>query len=774
MKHPSRTSQSQAAGGGSDIAEREPEQSVASEQSRARLLDFLRAITDNLGEGVYALDTTGRVTFMNPAAEAMLGWTLDELRGKDMHATIHFQHADGSAFPREQCPLLRVIGSGQVERIDDDAFTRCDGSLLPVSYVSAPIVTGGVVSGAVLAFHDVSAHKALDEALRRSERGAAAQASQLMAIFESMADAIIVFDRDGNVVQTNAADAELLGASDASDATETPLRTLDQRDHLFTVLDERGQPSPTESWPFVRVLRGETLRGASAMDITMGAPDGRALILNASGAPVRSADGEIVGGVLIGRDVTQRRRLEQQTREALDALMAMAETLVGDASAFGGAAVSSAEYVPVDSFVGAPQVARRLAELTRVVMACRRVDIVAFEPESEEMRAVAVAGLTPVEERTWLANWPTAGHMRDFLPDAFIERLRLGETIQIDRSQPPFNRWANPFGSRTMLVIPMRVGGRLLGNLTLDYGAADHQPGAEEFAMAGAVAKLAALIIERDRLAHDRAVAYAHALAMAETTRRMDEFLSIAAHELKTPVTNSRLVVALASDTLANTLAQARADQADAASAALAQTLEPVQTALERMESHMERLSRLVVDLLDVSRMRAGRLELREASCDLAEIVREVVEEQRQMTPGRLIRMRLPGATSHPALIYADRDRIRQVISNYLSNALRYSPDDQCVSVRLKVSGAWARVSVCDGGSGVPPDQRDLVWERFYRVQGAPGTAAAPSSAAIGLGLGLHISRMIVEQHHGRVGLRNVPGGGAVFWFALLLMPDTP
>jgi PAS domain S-box-containing protein len=764
MKYPPRASQSQAAGGGSDIAERELEQSAASEQSRARLLDFLRAITDNLGEGIYALDTTGCVTFMNPAAEAMLGWTLDELRGKDMHATIHFQHADGSAFPREQCPLLRVIGSGQVERIDDDAFTRRDGSLLPVSYVSAPIVTGGVVSGAVLAFHDVSAHKALDEALRRSERGAAAQASQLMAIFESMADAIIVYDRAGNIIRTNTADAELLGASDAP---ETPLRTLGQRDDLFTVLDERGQPSPTERWPFARVLRGEVLRGASAMDINMRMRDGRVLILNASGAPVRSADGEIVGGVLIGRDVTQRRRLEQQTREALAALMAMAETLVGDAE------VSSAEYIPVDSFVGAPQVARRLAELTRVVMACRRVDIVAFEPESEEMRAVAVAGLTPDEERTWLANWPTAGHMRDFLPDAFIERLRLGEAIQIDRTQSPFNHWANPFGSRTMLVIPMRVGGRLLGNLTLDYGAADHQPGAEEFAMAGAVAKLAALIIERDRLAHDRAVAYAHALAMAETTRRMDEFLSIAAHELKTPVTNSRLVVALASDTLANTIAQARADRADAASAALAQALEPVQGSLERMESNMERLSRLVVDLLDVSRIRAGKLELREAPCDLAEIVREVVEEQRQMTPGRVIRMRLPGATSRPALIYADADRIRQVIANYLSNALRYSSDDQCVSVHLKTSGAWARVSVSDGGPGIPPDQRDLVWERFYRVQRTDGTSAPPPGV-VGLGLGLHICRMIVEQHHGRVGLRNAPGGGTVFWFALLLAPAAP
>lgn len=197
-------------------------------------------------------------------------------------------------------------------------------------------------------------------------------------------------------------------------------------------------------------------------------------------------------------------------------------------------------------------------------------------------------------------------------------------------------------------------------------------------------------------------------------------------------------------------------------------TLERTLALLERADSHMDRLSRLVVDLLDVSRIRAGKLELRLAPCNLAEIVREVVEEQRQMAPGRHIHQRLPAASRQPPVVLADRDRIRQVVANYLSNALKYSREEQPVHVEVRAHEGWARVSVRDEGPGVPAAEQRRVWERFYRVVGTP----VRSGTGIGLGLGLHISQTIVEQHHGRAGLRSREGHGATFWFALPMRGD--
>ncbi|HEV2404437.1 MAG TPA: PAS domain S-box protein, partial [Ktedonobacterales bacterium] len=512
MKHLTKTPTPRvAATTGPMVAEREMNP-LTEEQSRERLLDFLRAVTDNLGEGLYTLDAAGRVTLVNPAAERMLGWSEAELLGKDMHETIHFQRADGTPYPREECPLLRVIQTGTVEQIEDDVFTRRDGSLLPVAYVSSRIVTHGEVAGAVLAFHDISAHKAMDEALRRSERAAASQANQLLAIFETIADAVLVYDRAGNILQTNAADNELFPWRQRPGMTP---RTLDQRDSSFSYLDDAGLPLPREQWPTERVLRGETLRGDNAVDLIVHAPDGREFVVNASGAPVRDSDGSIAGGVLIGRDVTQRRRLERQTREALTALMAMAQTLV-----------SSGATTPDGSpLASAPDIARRLAELTRAVMGCERVGVITFNLETQFIHTIAVAGLTKEQE----SRWAYTARMNE--PPEIIQRLQMGEMVTIDRTRPPHDTLPNPFGSRAMLLTPMSVGGPLLGVITVDYGAVAHEFTAEEFALAGAVAQLAAQIIERERLGRDRETARANALALAETARRMDEFLSIAAHE---------------------------------------------------------------------------------------------------------------------------------------------------------------------------------------------------------------------------------------------------
>ncbi|MDQ1747013.1 MAG: hypothetical protein QOD07_1276 [Frankiaceae bacterium] len=121
--------------------------------------EFRAVVMDNMAEGLYALDADGLLTYLNAAAASMLGWTEDELRGKPMHATVHFQRADGRQISAEDCPLLQVRTQGQSVRILDEAYTRKDGSIFPVAYSSAPLRSGPTLQGVVVVFRDITEEK---------------------------------------------------------------------------------------------------------------------------------------------------------------------------------------------------------------------------------------------------------------------------------------------------------------------------------------------------------------------------------------------------------------------------------------------------------------------------------------------------------------------------------------------------------------------------------------------------------------------------------------
>jgi signal transduction histidine kinase len=170
-------------------------------------------------------------------------------------------------------------------------------------------------------------------------------------------------------------------------------------------------------------------------------------------------------------------------------------------------------------------------------------------------------------------------------------------------------------------------------------------------------------------------------------------------------------------------------------------------------------MARLVNDLVDAARILASKLEIYPAPCDLAEIVWEAVTEQRAVRPERMICLHMPDG--QPALVEADADRIGQVVTNYLTNALKYSPDDCPVEVTLAVEGDTARiarVSVRDEGPGIPHDEQARVWERGHRIPDIK-----PFSEGVGLGLGLHISREIVQRPGGHAGVQSEPGKGSTF-----------
>jgi PAS domain S-box-containing protein len=129
--------------------------------------DFRAVVMDNVAEGICTLDCAGLVTFVNRAACNMLGWTEDELIGKPMHETVHFQHADGTAFPPAECGLLHVRTQGRTVKMVDDAFTRRDGSIFPVAYSSAPLRSRSAVHGVVVVFRDATEEKKERDAAQR-------------------------------------------------------------------------------------------------------------------------------------------------------------------------------------------------------------------------------------------------------------------------------------------------------------------------------------------------------------------------------------------------------------------------------------------------------------------------------------------------------------------------------------------------------------------------------------------------------------------------------
>jgi PAS domain S-box-containing protein len=122
------------------------------------------------GEGIYGVNAVGKTTFVNPAAERMLGWKAEELVGHDMHSLVHHTHADGSHYHEHECPIYAAFRDGAVHQVDHEKFWRKDGTSFWVDYTSTPIRDNGVLIGAVIVFRDVSQRHEADEKLRAAHQ----------------------------------------------------------------------------------------------------------------------------------------------------------------------------------------------------------------------------------------------------------------------------------------------------------------------------------------------------------------------------------------------------------------------------------------------------------------------------------------------------------------------------------------------------------------------------------------------------------------------------
>jgi signal transduction histidine kinase len=269
-------------------------------------------------------------------------------------------------------------------------------------------------------------------------------------------------------------------------------------------------------------------------------------------------------------------------------------------------------------------------------------------------------------------------------------------------------------------------------------------------ALVVAAIALAYISRARERFAAERAHAEerAHVLALEDANRQMKDFLNIASHEIRTPLTSLKLSLQLA------------IRQVQRGSATTGRTeLSPL---LERAWTSTGQLERLASDFVDVIHIDMNTLNLRLEALDLRTLVADCVAEQRLYHPERNIKQVMPG---DGVIVIADADRIRQVLTNYLNNALKFSDEAYPVVVGLRVQESEALVSVRDQGPGIRQEDQLHIWDQFYQ---APGSEHK-SGSSVGFGLGLYICKGIIERHGGEVGVESAPGQGATFFFTLPL-----
>ncbi len=710
-----------------------------------------RLLAENAQDIIYRLRfvPTFGYDYISPAVTAITGYSPEEYYA-DPDLGLKIVHPD-------DLPLLQAQrqGTGPLKESLTLRWRRKDGTIVWIEQRSKPIYdeAGTLVAQEGIA-RDITERMRLETAEREALRTAAERASQLEAIFEAVTDQILVYDREGQLIRLNEAARRF---NDLAMQAGYAQRPIAERVEQYRVRDEQDHVLGAEQWPIMRVLQGQVLSSANAEDVRLTLPSGREVQLSTTGAPIRDAQGELVGGVLVSREVTERRELELRTQTALQALLTMARAVVQGQDAGQEEAGGDSRQLSSPLHT-APVIARQLAELTRRVLGCHRLGIQIVEPETELLRPLAVTGLSPEQEqRWWREQLQQEVRLSGGADPTLLKRLLAGEVLQLDLTQSPYQDLPNPYGVRQMLMAPLLLGNQLVGLLSLDYGGLDHTYTKEEIDLTAAVAQLVTLVIERERLLQQRTEAEARTLALQEANRRMTAFLSIAGHEIRTPLTTIKGNIQLAKRSLTRLLRQGAAPAQQ-----VQQVLTDVRDFLDRADRQINVQSRLVRDLLDVSRIETDQLELRPQRCDLVAIARQTIEDQRSLTPTRSIQLVI--TTPPNVFVQADPDRVGQVISNYLSNALKYSPPSSPIEVCLQPEEPGnVRLSVRDEGPGLTASEQQQIWERFHRVP----DIEVRSGSGIGLGLGLYICHTIITRQGGQVGVISEKGAGSTFWFTL-------
>ncbi len=267
------------------VQERTDELRVSEERTRLLL--------ESAGEGIIGVNTDGKITFVNPAACRMLGYSADEFIDQGLHSLIHYSHEDGSSYPREECSMHQSVSRGTISHVDNEVLWRKDGTSCPVAYSSNPIRKDGSVVGAVVTFRDITDRRRAEQALADSER-------RTRRILDTANEGFWLVDNDAVTLTANPALCTILGRPQEQIVGQQILDFVDEENRKI----------------FVAQLE-ERKRGKSgAYEISLQRPDGVNVPCLISATPFLDDKGAKYGSFALVTDITDRKQADEQMRRA--------------------------------------------------------------------------------------------------------------------------------------------------------------------------------------------------------------------------------------------------------------------------------------------------------------------------------------------------------------------------------------------------------------------------------------------------------------------------
>lgn len=642
-----------------DVTERRQAEVALQEQSA-----WLRVTLASIGDAVLATDNAGRITFLNPVAQELTGWTAEEAVGL-AHEQVFRIVNEQTRQPVED-PVAVVLREGRTVGLANHTMLIArDGSERPIDDSGAPIRNErGAIIGAVLVFRDVTERRRAEESRLH-----------LAAVVESSDDAIVSKGLDSRIRSWNRAAEHLFGytAAEMIGRSITLIIPPELQHEEAAIIERLRQGEQVGHFETVRLRK-----------------DGRRLHVSLSISPIRDASGQIIGASKIARDITERKRSEtiirslQRVSERLNSTLdvnALLEILVQEALPL------------VDAESGVAGLATPAGMVARTY--CRQGQIQPLEYAWAPGHGLP--GWALVHKVPYRTN--DAGNDRQIVPEL---RERFG--VQSALSVP-------------ILTADKQVLGFFEVHNKLDR--AGFTPADEEQLLA--VAQTASIAIQ-NALAY-RTVQQTEA-ALRDSDRRKDEFLATLAHELRNPlapIRNGLQIMQMAGTNPG--------------------VLRSTQEMMERQVQHMVHL---IDDLLDLSRVSRGKIQLRKERIELGTLLQNAIETSRPLIQAARheFTVQLP---PNRIWLEADATRIAQVVGNLLNNSAKYTKEGGHIWLTAEQSGHEAVIRVRDNGIGIPPAMLPRIFDMFAQVETALGRSQG------GLGIGLTLVKSLVEMHGGKV-----------------------